>query len=640
MAEVEDKKIDDSSPLTVIKVTRQYFNEAEAAKRTRAAQNEENTNLYNGKQDFSHKIAGQSAEFLPMIPIAVEQIAAFIKRALVDYGDWFSVDLSDNPILTDDQAREIILSQLNTMKRFDSTASNFPTLISDAVKVGLLKSLLIFKVYGRRISRKVMHVERGNEVVESARGSISIPKFNVSQKERSEWHLAIDLVNPDDYYPDPTGRGLYEIHRVRRDLHEIEALADGEDAIYKKEVVNQIKDDFARVDEQLREAAEKNQDIAISPSVRKEVTIDECWGSILDEDGHVVHENAVWAVANDKYLIREPEDNPWWHNQSPFVVSPLLRVPFSVWHKALVDIAAPLNIASNELFSLMLDGAFEAVHGIKQVRPDFMEHPEDLSGGIAPGTTIPVKAEMPAGMKVLERVDEGQVPPDAINMFGILERQFQAAMQSNDIKMGMLPTKQVKATEIVQAEQNIASFFDGIIRDVEDSAIGPVLWKAWMVIVQEMDGMVMKNIPSPRTREALNELAFMKPEERYVVLSNEIAFTVRGLSGTLQRAKDFQKFMALLTAVSASPMLLQAFFTKYSPDKALKMLFKWINLNPETLEMDEQEMQQLAGRMQQLQGFAQVTGGKSPNREDGGGDMEGSINQTSNPLTGLVGGEG
>jgi hypothetical protein len=626
--------------MTVIKVTEEYRKQAEQARKDRERRNIENNNIYLGKQDWSHKLAGQSAEFLPMVPIAVEQIAAFIKRALVDYGDWFSVDMADNPALTDDQAREIILSQLNTLNRVDGACQNFPTLISDGIKVGLLNALVVFKVYGKHCTHRTFHIERAEEILETASGPISVPKYTVSQKEKTEWHLAIDLIRPDDYYPDPTGRGLFEIHRVRRDLHEVEALAEGDNPIYDKDVVSKIKSDFAETDRLIREAEQMNQEVTTPPTFRKEVVIDEVWGTILDEDGHVLKKNAVWAIANEKYLIRKPEDNPWWHGQSPFVAAPLVRVPFSVWHKALADLATPLNIAANELFSLMLDGAFESVHGIKQLRTDYVEHPEDLSGGIPPGTTIPVKQELPFGGKVLERVDEGEVPADAINMFSILERQFQASMQTNDIRMGNLPSKQVRATEIIQAEQNLTSFFDGMIRDVEDGLIAPLLWKVWMVIVQEMDDLPGKYIKNESTRRALEELAFLRPEERYVVLANSVSFAVRGLSGTLQRAKDFQKFMALLTAVSGSPMLLQTFFTKYSPDKALRMLFKWINLNPETLKMDNEEMAQLNQRMAQLPLFAQATGSGSVGRAEAGGGMESEINQTSNPLTGLAGGEG
>jgi hypothetical protein len=639
MNDQSDITVSKDSSLTILTATREYMRQAKDAKATRQKKNDQNTDLYLGNQDFSHKTAGQSAEFLPLLPIAVERISAFVKRALVDFGDWFSVDVADNQVLTDNQVREIILSQLNTRSRVDATGLDFATMISDAVKTGILQSLMVFKVYGKHYYSKKFQVERGESIVKTEAGPVRKLDYTVSEKEKKEWCLCIDLVNPDDYFTDPTGRGLFKIHRVRRDLHEVVAMCDTDNPIYDLDVVEQILGDFAETDRAYREAHKANQDMATPPDFRKEVVIDECWGNILDEDGNVVHENVVWAVANEKYLIRKPEPNPWWHGHSPFIETPLIRVPFSTWHKALADLAGPLNIAANELFGLMLDGAFTAVHGIKQIRMDYVERPEDLSGGIAPGQTIVIKAETPPGLKVIERVDQGSVPQDAMAMYGVLVDQFQTSMQTNDVQMGQIPNKEVRATEIVQAENSTNGFFDGIVRDIETHGISRVLWLAWMVIIQEMDDMPLRHIKNPGTRAALNQLATMTAQERFVLLANDISFEVRGLSGTMQRSKDFQKFMGLMSSVSTMPMLMQAFFNKYSPEKALEQLFKYLNFNPSSMEMTQEERATMQQRMEQMQQMSQVAGGGTSGRgEAGGASEEAQINKSMDAKQSFAGG--
>ena len=84
----------------------------------------------------------------------------------------------------------------------------FSTIVSDAVKVALLKGLIILKVHGGFMTRRKFEFERTSEG----------PR--VRTDETKEWKLRVDLVRIEDYYPDPTGAGLYEIHRVERDLHE------------------------------------------------------------------------------------------------------------------------------------------------------------------------------------------------------------------------------------------------------------------------------------------------------------------------------------------------------------------------------------------------------------------------------------
>src|SRR4029453_9024527 len=98
----------------------------------------------------------------------------------------------------------------------------------------------------------------------------------------------------------------------------------------------------------------------------------------LDERGRCVKKNCVAAVANDRYLIRPPEDNPFWHGKSPFVPVPLMRVPGSVWHKAVFDHAVQLNTALNELFSMMLDGGMASIWGTRQLRAGMLENPTQV----------------------------------------------------------------------------------------------------------------------------------------------------------------------------------------------------------------------------------------------------------------------
>ena len=69
---------------------------------------------------------------------------------------------------------------------------------------------------------------------------------------------------------------------------------------------------------------------------RHRIRIDEFWGTLLDQNGQVMYQNCVCTVAAGKFMIRPPVANPLWHGESPFVVAPLVRVPHTVWHEAMV----------------------------------------------------------------------------------------------------------------------------------------------------------------------------------------------------------------------------------------------------------------------------------------------------------------
>jgi len=366
------------------------------------------------------------------------------------------------------------------------------------------------------------------------------------------------------------------------------------------------------------------------------------WGDILDHRGHVAERNIVCAVANDQFLIRDPESNPNWHGEDPFVISPLIRVPETVWHKALYDHSSPLNIALNEMFNLMLDGGMAAVWGVRQLRLDGLEDPRQVSGGVPQGETLIVKADFPTNQKIMETVTLGESPRDALPIYLLADREFNASALTNDLKMGLLPPKQVKATEVIEASQSQAVTLDAISSDAERLLLSPGLRKAWLTMLQNMDDLDSDTVISAIGPRAALTLSRMSPAERFAAFATTCRFKVHGLTATIARTKDFQKMMALFQAVQANPILLQAFIKRFSGDKALTHILKSLNINPNHIELDEEEKARLGETMKEIQGAANLLNGNGkqagPSAETTGEpELPAEINQQVNPLTGLAG---
>lgn len=611
-------------PAAVIRVVNEYRLEAEAARRDRIAQNKQNWNTYFGKQDFGEKSEGQSEEVLPKVAEAVEQFSAFVKRALTQFGDWFSGDVPATSPVSAEQARKLMRCYLDDCVVGPNKTSKFPTIISNALKSGLLESLIVLKVHGQLVKERTFMSKEG------ARNPVA--------GSRSSWKLRIDLVPNEDYYPDPTGRGLYEIHRVERDLVDVQAMAA--QGIYDKDVVARIVEDFTRTDEGHRTAQDKNQNESTPPAYRKRIVIDECVGTFLNPDGTVYAENALCAIANEKHLIRKIEPNPFWHGRSPFIAVPLIQVPYSVWGKALYDNAVMLNVALNELFNLMLDGGIAEVWGIRQVHTEWLENPAQVSGGVPQGATLAVNENCPVDGKVVERVDSaGVVPQAALSMFALTDREFQSSSLVNDIRMGNLPPRQVKATEVVESSNNSAVMLDSIASDLEHELIERVLEMVWLLIVQNMDDLAADEVAAALGEDAAFALSRMTPAERYQMFGRGYGFKAFGLSSTLSRARDFQKFMALMQAVGTNPLMMQAFMARFSPDKALDSLMKALNINPESWQNTPDEQKAVPNRLAQMMQMAQITGGAQRASPSGGMEnTNGEISQNAAPSGGPAGG--
>jgi hypothetical protein len=631
----DDKLMDDG--LSVIQAIQQYRIEAEDARRDRVAKNDQNWDLYLGRQDFSGKQEGQSTEVLPKVAISAEQTAAMIKRGMVQFGEYYTVKV--DPMLADKvEGRQIaailncFLDDLWTPNKGDT--GNFPTVISDAVKQALFKSLIILKVHGNYKKHRDFKFEKGTATL--------------STEDTERWHLRIDLVRVEDYYVDPTGDGLYEIHRVERDLHEV--LAAAEEGIYDKAMVRKLVDtSFERPDDEELSDNDRAQVEATHPGFRRRVVLDEFWGTLLNRDGTVAHRNVVATVANDRFLIRKPEPNPFWHQESPFVAAPLVRVPFSVWHKAIYDHATDLNLALNELFNLMVDGAMATVHGVKQLRIEDLEDPGQVEGGIKAGITLAVKQTLPHNAKVLETVTEGEVPQDAMAMFEMINREFQTAAMTNELKVGALPPRQVLASEIMESSQSQNMMLDGMVGDLENNVMSQALRKAWLNVLQMADVIPESAFTSATDRRVAMIIMRASPEERYALFANKASFKVNGITATLTKALDFQKIMALLQAVGTNPALLQVFLADYSAQRVLAQLIRTLGLSPDELKKSFEEQQAAAQEQQlsQVNAANQFLGGGPQNAEGepGGGGAAGpgaggspqvaGIQQMANPATGM-----
>jgi hypothetical protein len=635
----------DPEELSVIQEIMRCRDEAQDAKMSRLRKNRRNMDAYLGRQDWAYKQDGQSTEFIPKTSISVESMGNFIKRGLIKFGAYYSVevDYELSKLINGAQLRAILDNFLNDLWDGNNKSNSFPMVISDAIKMALLNSLIILKIHGGEAPSRKFGFVRGKPGEEDT----------LQMEEETTWKLRIDLVQPEDYYPDPTGAGLYEIHSVERDLHEV--LAAAETGVYDKSVVNQlVGTDYTLPEDEKRNARDRNQDETTTPAFRKRVVLDEFWGTLLKSDGSVAHRNCVATVANKRYLIRKPEDNPFWHQESPFIAEPIVRIPSSVWGKALFDDAVSLNLAQNELFNLILDGGMAAVWGTRQIRLEDLEDPGQVAGGLKQGMTLAVKQTLPHNAKVCELVATGDVPQDAMAIYEAIDREYNAAVYTNELKLGNLPSKQVRATEVVESSNSQAITLDGMTADIERKVIDRAIYLAWMNVLQNADNFDPRMMTSVTNRAVANIIMRASPEERFALFGGKTQFRTFGLSASMSKALDFQKFMSMMQAVQLNPMLFEAFMMKFSPDRALTTIMTKLNINPDDLQLTPDEQLEAADRMKNVVALGQTMNPKAggtqgngqasapgPNAPSGaplggGSQVPAEINQGMNPTTGLV----
>lgn len=588
----------------IVQIMEIYFQEAEDAKRIRMDLNSRNFESYHARQDYSHKQKGQSKEFLPKQSMAVEQLTSFIQQGLIDGAKWYQA-MKEPGATSAFQDHEIDLILGRQLKKNDIAAK-----MADMIKLGLLGSLMIVKVGGIKKQRIEYRAETK---------LFPVPKKVLKKRMSDVWQLDLSIVRQQDYYPDPKGK-LYEIEEIEMDFWELKRLADQFPNDFDSAAVSALGASFSNdsTDQREKKARETDQNPTYQDS-RKRVRLRELWGNILDPvTGELLHENVVCRTV-DQHVVSPPKENPLWHGESPYVVSPIIRVPHSTWHKALMDNATCLNEALNEVYNLMLDGGMSSVFGIRQIRPQWLSDPSQISNGTPAGTTLEVNNSCPPGEKVLERVDTGTLSAEAINIYNLTDRELTSAALSNDVRLGNLPQRQVKATEIVAAQNSLTSTFNGIIKVVEAGAMVKILEKSWLTIAQFMDDLDDKDMEAllgPGRAQALRALS---KEERFAASAQGHKFRVFGLSSILNKVQDFQKFTALLQTIGKDPILFQEFSKKYSMTKFMGEIVKSLDIDEQKILASQEEMVQ----RQQEMAMAQMMGQQN-------GDQQSQVPQVAN----------
>jgi hypothetical protein len=592
MAEIQDSEL--------INYLDNCRKEASEAKRDRMDKNRINFDAYHLRQDWSHKLKGQSREFLPKVATAVEQNSNMIQQGLLDLGKWFNV--TPQAGLNEDMM-SIKPSVIYNLLERQLSKDGFVKKTGDMLKLGMLGGLIIVKIGGKYVNKPKFVVE-----TEVRKGKYF---KKLIKKDMKSWQLDIQLIRQEDYYPDPTGRGLYEACDFWLDLHEVKRLAEGDDAIYDKEAVDQLTGGFdsTGMTQEWAKSRETDQNVA-GGGYRKQVKITEVWGNVLNSEGELIYENVVYTVANDRFVIQKPTPNPYWHQESPFVTDSILSVPHAVWPKAMMDAATSLNLSANEIFNLLLDSGIVSVHGIKQLRKDWLDDPSQVSNGVEQGSTLLVNSSCPPGQKVLESVYTGGQPQEAMNMLNVVNQESAAAMFTSEIRAGGADMKNIRATAVVENSQALNNMASGMIKNIEgddnSGLITQILIKSWKTIAQNMDDLDSAEVKALIGEKEAQRLMAMGREQVFADTVQSSRFRVFGISAVLNKMKDFTKLTAMMQTIFSNPMLTEAFLKKYSIPKFLDEIMLSLDINTFKLEADSNEGGELTEEAAPVQAGADV----------------------------------
>ncbi len=586
--------------------------------------------IYNNEYDWSEKAWWQHKVPVSKVRPSVDRAVALFRKALLKLAPFYGIQAESS--LGKTKGR---YTMLLTDYWFDQ--SNIIEELVMAFRIGLITSVSALKIWWtatrdfkpevtiNSIEEPVM--EFGVQV-----GSTTREEKQINLKQHARGKLGIKAINPKFLWviPNTNGRGIIE--KDQATLNSIEQMAD--EGIYDKEAVKKLREKITtggvRADENQwtsHGGAAPSSDLekpANPNDYLRLIDLYHFWYDIYDTDGRLVMADASFTLANEDTLIRKARPNPFFHKDPPYVIGTPYQLPFSTYGRGMVEDVVEIAKSITNMSNLVADGALYDALKAFAIDVKQLSDPNEARSGLYPGKVFSKDSDLSPGQPLIETIDVGKVPAEAMNMIGLFEKFYQEGSFMNEFVSGQGPASGETLGEVNIKTQAALEGLDESARNLEVTVIEPTVSMASKVIYQYHNNYML-----PRLVEAFMSVSVLlqqlSPAERYAIMIGDYNFKVRGLSIMVEMAQKMGEFKEFLTLMSYLP----GFLERINIDAALEEIFLPLGWDPRRLLLQPGEGGVTMPLGQNAGGQGIPTGQKTPMQQrnaDQGASQGGSAN--------------
>lgn len=536
----------------------------------------QNLDLYHNRYDFSNKAAWQSKNVMPEVPSFIDRFAGALKEALVATPNGFYTVI--DPYDREHDLSQSIKNMLDVWlsvsgKNQVGTPLDFSSVFEEQCKIGAMMAM----------TSKVLWKN-------------DIPGGRV----------AIETHDPRMVWLDHTYRGLYRIARTELDLADIARMATATGKrgkpLYNLAEMQRLVASLSEDNMVKKELSGNGEEIT---SNRQPIIFDEYYASAVGRDGKLLLDNEMVIVANDRFIVRGPEPNPFWHGRDWLTYAPLVTVPLSPYGRTYMEDFGAIAKVFNDLTNLLLDATYTASMKAYVLVPDMLKDPSQANTGIWPNKTFLLQDGYSA-KDFATALELGSLDAGAINIWQQLKGELSEAAGMNEIGLGQLPDKtHIAATAVAGAQQSSSAILRSVAQTIETRYLDCTLDLAWKTGLQhvKLNDMKMQEAVGPAMWSALHG-------QRKQLITRPITFQARGISTLIQKSQKLQALLSVMQVISANPNLMQAFMQRIDIMKFVDLLFSLSNVDLSKLEMSERQqmVQSVVQPMQQAAAGGQPSG--------------------------------
>ena len=301
---------------------------------------------YMCRKDFGNKKKWQAQCYVPIGKPTIKKAVRMIKKAMLDaenYFDFETYGIQEQKKKQCDITKRTVKCHLNK--------GGFVNKFSDSLESGFTLALMILKFWVKNVPRHWTIDASINELVTS-----TLPELQIKVINPYNFSFTMDktIQIEDEWIKFPQLQDLAKSNGGPFDDKAIKHMAMGD---YYTE--NRPKDDEDRL-----------RRLGITDSLnkyRKDVLLSHFWGPTIDIKGNVREENRHFVMGNEKYILLEPEKNPFWHKESPYVFDSPLPMLFRHIGKTLIEDVAGLEDAIIGFIHAQIDNLKWIMLGVNEV---------------------------------------------------------------------------------------------------------------------------------------------------------------------------------------------------------------------------------------------------------------------------------
>ena len=534
--------------------------------------------LYNNEYDWSNKAWWQHKTPIPKVRASVDRAVALFRKTLLRMYPFYGVQAESKLGRTKGRYTMMLVDYwYDQISLVDELVKAF--------KIGLVTSVSGVKIWFERVKefRPEPSIEEYDEPTAEfgvVTGSVKKFRTKVEMRPYFKGKLAIAALNPKNIWVVPGTRGRCIIERDECTLAELESLA--EEGVYEKEAIKRLREKLCSSETISDDVnpVQTSENKPTSNQYLRKVDLWHFWGDIYDTQGNLIKCEHSFTLANKETLIRKARPNPFYHKEPPYILGTPYTVPFSTYNRGMVEDVADIAKSITEMACLVADGALYDAMKAFAIDTAQMDDPSEARQGLYPGKTFLYNSALSPSpnAKLVQTVDVGKVPAEAMNMIGLFEKYMQEGSYVNEWVGGFGGSGDRTLGEVNIKTQSALEGLDEAARNLEVSLIEPTIAMSAKVIYQFQENYMM-----PRLMDNYPQLSVllqnMTSAERYATMVGDFSFKVRGLSIMIDRGQRIGELKEILQLLSYLP----GFAEQLDPRAALEEILMPLGWDPRRL---------------------------------------------------------